>query len=132
TNGRATMTVTSGSGGSDIVYVISTSKFVAVPLNDPNPGVSIFERSSPPQTPVPPLITTQPSSQTVTAGQTATFTVAATGTAPLSYQWQKNGMPVGTNSASYTTPPTTTEDNGAQFTVVVNNRTGNATTTSTT
>src|SRR5207245_1542344 len=37
--------------------------------------------------PVAPSILTQPSSQTVTAGQTASFTVAATGTAPLSYQW---------------------------------------------
>src|SRR6266404_3744146 len=40
---------------------------------------------------VAPTITTQPANQTVTAGQTATFTVVATGTAPLSYQWQKNG-----------------------------------------
>jgi len=124
TNGRATMTVTSGSGGSDIAYIISTSKFVAIPLRDPNPGVLIFERSLPPQTP--PSITTQPASQTVTAGQTATFTVAATGTAPLSYQWQKNGSPVGANSPSYTTAPTTTDDNGAQFTVVVSNSAGSA------
>jgi len=34
----------------------------------------------------PPTITTQPANQTVTAGQTATFTVVASGTAPLSYQ----------------------------------------------
>src|SRR5256886_13345209 len=38
-----------------------------------------------------PSITTQPASQTVTLGQTATFTVVATGTAPLSYQWRKSG-----------------------------------------
>lgn len=35
----------------------------------------------------PPSITSQPQSQTITAGQTATLTVTATGTAPLSYQW---------------------------------------------
>ena len=53
-------------------------------------------------------ITTQPASQTVTAGQTATFTVTATGTAPLSYQWQKNGAAIsGATSSSYTTPATT-------------------------
>src|SRR5207302_7261588 len=40
---------------------------------------------------VAPTITTQPANQTVTAGQTASFAVAANGTAPLSYQWQKNG-----------------------------------------
>src|SRR5262249_30965202 len=41
---------------------------------------------------VAPTIPTQPASVTVTAGQTGTFTVTANGTAPLSYQWQKNGM----------------------------------------
>jgi len=39
-----------------------------------------------------PTITAQPVNQTVTAGQTAGFTVVATGAAPLSYQWQKNGV----------------------------------------
>ena len=38
-----------------------------------------------------PSIIAQPVNQTVTAGQTATFTVVASGTAPLSSQWQKNG-----------------------------------------
>ncbi len=75
--------------------------------------------------PLAPLITTQPASQTVMAGQTATFSVTATGTAPLSYQWQKNGAAIsGASSASYATPATTTADNGAQFTVVVNNSAG--------
>ena len=44
--------------------------------------------------PVAPSITTQPANQTVTAGQTATFSVVASGTAPLSYQWQKNGAAI--------------------------------------
>ena len=69
-----------------------------------------------------PAITTQPANQTVQTGQAATFTVAATGTAPLSYQWQKNGAAVaGATSASYTTPTTTSGDNGSQFNVVVSN-----------
>jgi Abnormal spindle-like microcephaly-assoc'd, ASPM-SPD-2-Hydin/Immunoglobulin domain len=75
----------------------------------------------------PPSITTQPVSQTVTAGQTATFLVTATGTAPLSYQWQENGAPItGATSASYTTPAITSSDSGAQFTVVVSNSVGMA------
>ena len=75
-----------------------------------------------------PSITTQPVSQTVTAGQTATFTVAATGTATLTYQWKKNGTAIsGATSASYTTPATTTSDNGAQFTVTVTNGAGSVT-----
>jgi hypothetical protein len=76
----------------------------------------------------PPSITSQPASQTLIAGQTATFSAAATGTAPLSYQWQKNGTPIGgANSASYTTGATTTSDNGAQFIVVVSNTAGSIT-----
>src|SRR5207244_4148451 len=67
-----------------------------------------------PVTPVAPAITTQPASQMVVAGQTATFTVAATGTAPLSYQWQSNGTAIGAATAdSYTTPATTASDDGA-------------------
>src|SRR5205807_1639347 len=38
-----------------------------------------------------PVITTQPLSQTAVAGSSATFTVAATGTAPLGLQWKFNG-----------------------------------------
>ncbi len=38
-----------------------------------------------------PVITTQPQPQSVCPGSTATFTVVATGTGTLSYQWQKNG-----------------------------------------
>jgi hypothetical protein len=79
-------------------------------------------------TPLAPTITTQPANQTVTAGQTATFSVAATGTAPLSYQWQKNGANIsGATLASYTTPATTTSDSGSTFKVVVTNSAGTAT-----
>ncbi len=77
---------------------------------------------------VAPSITTQPTSQTVTAGQTATFNVAATGTAPLSYQWQKNSVAIsGATSSTYTTPATTSSDSGAQFTVLVSNTVGSVT-----
>lgn len=75
-----------------------------------------------------PTITTQPANQTATAGQTATFSVVASGTAPLSYQWQKNGASItGATSSSYTTPPTTATDNGSTFRVVVSNSAGTAT-----
>ena len=75
--------------------------------------------------PVAPTITSQPANRSVTAGQTATFTVAASGTAPLSYQWQKNGVAIsGANSTSYTTPATTTNDNGSTFQVMVSNSVG--------
>jgi hypothetical protein len=78
--------------------------------------------------PVAPSITQQPSNQTVTAGQTATFSVTAAGTTPLTYQWQQGTNAIsGATSASYTTPATTTSNNGAQFSVVVSNSQGKAT-----
>ena len=57
--------------------------------------------------PVAPTITAQPQNQTVTAGQTASFSVTASGTAPLTYQWKKNGNAIsGATSNTYTTPAT--------------------------
>jgi len=90
---------------------------------------------SPPSAPVVPAaapsapsVTTQPENQTATAGGTATFSVAATGTASLTYQWQKNGVNIaGATASTHTTPATTTADNGAQFTVVVRNKAGGVT-----
>lgn len=74
-----------------------------------------------------PVITTQPANQTVTVGQTATFSVVASGSG-LSYQWRKNGSSMaGATAATYTTPATTTSDNGATFSVVVTNASGGAT-----
>ena len=70
----------------------------------------------------PPTITTQPANQSVAVGQTATFTVVASGTAPLTYQWQKNQVNIpGATAATYTTPPTTTADNGASFQAIITN-----------
>src|ERR1022692_1649834 len=75
-----------------------------------------------------PVITTQPANQTVGAGQTATFSVVATGTPPLSYQWQKGTSAIaGATSTTYTTPPTGLSDSGSTFRVVVSNSAGTAT-----
>ncbi|MDT8998945.1 M64 family metallopeptidase [Paucibacter sp. APW11] len=75
-----------------------------------------------------PVISSQPASVTVKAGATASFSVSATGSAPLSYQWRKNGTAIaGATAASYTTPATTAADNGAQFSVVVSNSAGSVT-----
>jgi hypothetical protein len=82
---------------------------------------------------VAPSITAQPAALTIVGGQTATFTVTATGTAPLAYQWQKNGAPIADATASsYTTPGTTVADNGTVFAVVVSNAAGSATSNSAT
>jgi hypothetical protein len=53
TNGRGTMTVSSGTGGNAVIYVISPSKFVALSQNDPNPAILLFEQPSATGTPTP-------------------------------------------------------------------------------
>jgi hypothetical protein len=78
--------------------------------------------------PLPPLIITQPVNQTVVAGQTATFSVTATGTGPLMYQWFVNGVAIsGATSSTYTTPATTPGQTGSVYTVVVSNSVGSVT-----
>ncbi len=72
-----------------------------------------------------PAITLQPLPTTAIAGQTATFTVGAGGTAPLSYEWWRDGASLGTtNTPSYTTAPTSLADSGAKFHVWVRNHSG--------
>jgi hypothetical protein len=78
--------------------------------------------------PLPPLIITNPASLTVEVGQTATFSVTATGAGTLTYQWYKNGVAIsGATSSSYTTPPAVLGDSGSVFTVTVSNANGTVT-----
>ena len=78
--------------------------------------------------PLPPLIITNPASLTVEVGQTATFSVTATGAGTLTYQWYKNGVAIsGATSSSYTTPPAVLGDSGSVFTVTVSNAVGTVT-----
>jgi sugar lactone lactonase YvrE len=69
----------------------------------------------------PPFIVTQPQSQIVGLGQSATFTVVAVGDAPLGYQWRflGNNIPGATNS-SFTLPSVQGSNNGS-YSVVVDN-----------
>jgi hypothetical protein len=77
-----------------------------------------------------PSITAQPANQAVIIGRTATFTVAAAGTAPLMFQWQKGGTPIpGATASSYTTPATAQTDDGSTFLVVVSNALGSMSST---
>ncbi len=70
----------------------------------------------------PPVFTTQPASQTVNENQTASFSVAVSGTAPITYAWKKGGVAItGATSAAYTTPATTMADSNAQFTCTAAN-----------
>lgn len=77
---------------------------------------------------VAPVITQQPADLTVLSGQPASFTVAATGTAPLAFQWQHNGTAIaGATAATYSVAAAAPADTGAVFSAVVSNVAGTAT-----
>ena len=119
----STPAATTTDSGSTFSVVISNS---AGSMSSNNATLTVNQAAA-----VAPSITTQPISQTLTAGQTATFSVLATGTAPLTYQWRKSGTNIsGANANSYTTPATTTADSGSTFSVVVSNSAGSATSNS--
>jgi uncharacterized delta-60 repeat protein len=74
-----------------------------------------------------PTITVQPVGQTLLVGSNFTLTVTATGTAPLAYQWRKDGGNLsGANGTSYAVTGAQTNDTGA-YTVVVTNLAGSQT-----
>jgi NHL repeat len=78
--------------------------------------------------PVAPTMTSAPQSQTLTAGATASFSATASGTTPLTYQWNKNGVPIpdGIDSTFYDLDVALADD-GAQFTLTVTNIAGSVT-----
>jgi glucose/arabinose dehydrogenase len=74
-----------------------------------------------------PAITQQPMSQTVSAGQPVVFTVGASGSTPLSYQWYKNNVAIsGANSATYSISSAQTTHQGT-YKATVSNSYGTAT-----
>jgi hypothetical protein len=76
---------------------------------------------------IPPSIATQPSTLIITEGSSITLSVVATGTAPLTYQWKKNGADIlGATSSSYVQSGSITTDSGS-YTVVVTNAYGTVT-----
>ena len=71
-----------------------------------------------------PVVTQQPTSTTANQGDTATFTVAASGS-DLRYTWMVNGSPIGgANAATYTTPTLVGANSGAVYSVIVHNGAG--------
>ncbi|HPC16914.1 MAG TPA: leucine-rich repeat domain-containing protein [Candidatus Hydrogenedentes bacterium] len=72
----------------------------------------------------PPAITTHPQSLTVATGESASFTVAATGTAPLSYQWAKGGVSVGGATAATLSIASVQPSDAGSYTCTVGNMAG--------
>lgn len=71
-----------------------------------------------------PVITTEPQSQLISVGYPVTFSVVASGFAPYSYQWRRNGVDVVGATASSYKFTTASADDGAQFRVRVSNAYG--------
>jgi hypothetical protein len=92
-----------------------------------NGGGSVTSSSATLTVIVPPTITTQPQNQTATQGQSASFSVLASGTAPLGYQWYLNGTALsGDTAAALNLSNVQTTDAGS-YTVVVSNSGGSVT-----
>jgi glucose/arabinose dehydrogenase len=72
-----------------------------------------------------PVVTTDPQSQTAAIGDTVTFTVAATGEAPLSYQWRRDNEAIfGETSPTLRVGPISGSDAGVAFRCMVSNAYG--------
>ena len=116
--GYTTQTTTSADNGAEFSVIVSN---VAGSVTSSTALLTVVGASGA----AAPVVTTQPANQTVSLGRQATFVVAASGSAPLTYQWRRNGAAIsGATAASYTTPAVTSADNGAQFAVTVSNTTG--------
>ena len=76
---------------------------------------------------VAPTITSQPSSQTTVVGTSVSFSVSATGTAPLSYQWYKGTAAIaGATSEAFALSTPSPQDAGS-YSVAISNSAGSAT-----
>jgi hypothetical protein len=76
------------------------------------------------RSPLPPLIVSEPPSQTAHVGQTVSFNVAAGGDAPLSYQWLFNGGSLSGQTSSMLSLNSVQLTNGGNYSVLVSNVAG--------
>ena len=75
----------------------------------------------------PPQITTPPANAIIERGQTATFTIAAKGTATLIYQWRKNGIPITGATSTKLTITSAKDSDATSYDCVVSNGYGRTT-----
>jgi hypothetical protein len=92
-----------------------------------NQGASVTSAPAVLSVNVPPSITLQPQSQVVNAGKSVTFSVNASGTTPLSYQWYRNGSPLGGATGVSYTIGSSQPSNAGDYMMTVANIAGSAT-----
>ena len=99
-------------------YVVRATNYLGASANSaPASAVTLIP-------PTPPSITTQPLSQTASAGSNVTFTVVAAGSVPFSYQWRKESVSLAGATASALVVATAQASDQGQYSVVVSNAYG--------
>ncbi|MDB6029436.1 MAG: hypothetical protein JWM68_5659 [Verrucomicrobiales bacterium] len=98
-------------------YVVRASNAVGTSPNSAQASAKTLTNSAP-------VITIQPQSQSVVVTNSVTFSVAATGTAPLSYQWRFNGTPIPNATLTNYTIVSAQFSNGGNYSVTVTNNFG--------
>ncbi len=131
-----TVTATPSDGGAAVTATGSTSPITVTGLTNwtaytftvtATTSVGTGSASSALSLILPVVITAQPINLTVAQGYPASFTVAASGTVPLSYQWLKNNVAIsGATSATYSIATVATTDAGS-YTVTITNAAGSIT-----
>jgi Immunoglobulin domain/Regulator of chromosome condensation (RCC1) repeat len=79
-----------------------------------------------------PSILVQPAAQSAEVGGAVTFSVSASGEAPISYQWRKNGINISGATGSTYTISSVTSNHAGEYTCYVSNYGGGVTSTAAT
>jgi hypothetical protein len=104
-------------------FIVSSSGDTTTNLIDNFPGSALCVSGT--AQVLAPSITVQPVNQSAVVGAVAHFAVGSKGTPPLTYEWFRNGVSLGSsNSAFYDTPVLALADSGAKFHVIVTNAAG--------
>jgi pectate lyase len=118
----STLTLTNVQPGQAGVYSVIVSN-LAGSITSSNATLNVNTN------PVAPMFTSEPASQVVLAGSTATLTASADGTAPISYQWyDNNALIMGATSSTLTLVNIQTSSDGSYY-VTASNTVGVATST---
>ncbi|WP_221032059.1 immunoglobulin domain-containing protein [Actomonas aquatica] len=117
-------------GATDVSYTIESASAASAGTYTAavtNPQGTVISSGAVVVVNTPPVITGQPAGGTKVVGGSHTFRVTATGAQPLTYQWRKGGANIsGATGATLTLSPLTL-DNAGDYSVVVSNRLGSAT-----